>query len=131
LHLVVVGAAPSVPGALAERVHALGWVEDMPALYHGASFLLHPSRYDPCSLVVLEALACGLGVVTTRADGAAQFVTPERGAVVEAADDPALVAACRRLCDPAEAAAAQAAAAGFCRTWEQVARDLLEAATSA
>lgn len=127
LHLALVGARPSVPTALAERVHALGFVDDMPALYHGASFLLHPSRYDPCSLVVLEALASGLGVVTTRADGAAQFVTAERGAVVDSAEDHgALVEACSRLCDPAQAAAAQTAAAGFCRGWDQVARELME-----
>ena len=65
--------------------------------------------------------------MTTRADGASQFVTAERGAVAASADDlPALVEACTRLCDPAQAASAQTAAAGFCRGWDQVARELLE-----
>jgi len=31
--------------------------------YFAADFLVHPTFYDPCSLVVLEALACGLPVV--------------------------------------------------------------------
>ena len=30
-----------------------------------ADFLVHPTFYDPCSLVVLEALACGLPIITT------------------------------------------------------------------
>ncbi|MEZ6185192.1 MAG: glycosyltransferase family 4 protein [Planctomycetota bacterium] len=125
LQLVVAGSRPRVGGELGARVHGLGFVDDLPALYHGARFLLHPSRYDPCSLVVLEALASGLAVVTTRADGASAFVTPERGVVAASAEDPELAAGCARLCDPAEAARAQEAAAGFRRGWDDVARELL------
>lgn len=44
--------------------------------YYGASdvFVL-PTFHDPCSLVVLEALACGLPVITTRCNGAAEILT--------------------------------------------------------
>ena len=38
--------------------------------YFAADFLVHPTFYDPCSLVVLEALACGLPVLTSRLAGA-------------------------------------------------------------
>ncbi len=44
--------------------------------YYGASdFLAHPTFYDACSLTVLEALASGLPVITTDANGAGGIIT--------------------------------------------------------
>lgn len=51
------------------RVQFLGVVEDMPALYGAADIFLLPTIYDPFSNACLEALAAGLPVVTTRANG--------------------------------------------------------------
>jgi UDP-glucose:(heptosyl)LPS alpha-1,3-glucosyltransferase len=49
---------------------------DEPEKYYGASDLLvHPTFYDACSLTVLEALASGLPVVTTRWNGASGIIT--------------------------------------------------------
>ena len=57
---------------------------DMPAFYRGSDALLHPTFYDPCALVTLEALACGLPVVTTRRNGAAEVMEDGRdGFVIE------------------------------------------------
>ena len=47
------------------RVRFIGHCADMRNAYFAADFLVHPTFYDPCSLVVLEALACGLPVITT------------------------------------------------------------------
>lgn len=62
----------------------------LPSLEHvyGASDIyVHPTFYDSCSLTVLEALASGLPVVTTRFNGAADAITsPDGGTVI---DDPA------------------------------------------
>ncbi|MCL4502926.1 MAG: glycosyltransferase, partial [Deltaproteobacteria bacterium] len=42
----------------------------------------------PCSNVVLEALACGAPVITTNANGAAEFLTPgENGGILTRPDD--------------------------------------------
>ena len=38
--------------------------------YWSSDFFVQPTYYDPCSLVVLEALACGLPVITTEQNGA-------------------------------------------------------------
>jgi UDP-glucose:(heptosyl)LPS alpha-1,3-glucosyltransferase len=47
-----------------------------PEKYYGASDLLvHPTFYDACSLTVLEALASGIPVITTRCNGASGIVT--------------------------------------------------------
>jgi UDP-glucose:(heptosyl)LPS alpha-1,3-glucosyltransferase len=46
----------------------------MRSAYFAADFLVHPTFYDPCSLVVLEALACGLPVITTRYNGASELL---------------------------------------------------------
>lgn len=45
------------------------------------------SWYDPCSRVVLEALACGTPAITTRYNGAAEFLSDGGGIVVDAPDD--------------------------------------------
>src|SRR4029434_8802910 len=51
-----------------------GPVADMVPFYAAADAFIHPTYYDPCSLVVLEAAASGLPIVTTRrANGAAEL----------------------------------------------------------
>ena len=75
--------------------------------YFAADFFVHPTFYDPCSLVVLEALACGLPVITTRYNGAAEVLHPPREGFV--IDDPhdldQLAGAMKQLLDPARRAA--------------------------
>jgi UDP-glucose:(heptosyl)LPS alpha-1,3-glucosyltransferase len=109
-HLLVAGSADT--GAyehlarrlgVRERIHFLGPRRDIPNCYFAADFLIHPTFYDPCSLVVLEALACGLPVITTRYNGASELLHPPREGFV--VDDPhrhaALAEAILRLLDPA------------------------------
>ncbi|MGL4421875.1 MAG: glycosyltransferase family 4 protein, partial [Gemmataceae bacterium] len=67
---------------VAERVRFLGFRADPKSCYFGADFLVHPTFYDPCSLVGLEALACGLPVITTRYNGVAELIPAEAGIVV-------------------------------------------------
>ena len=57
-------------------------------LYAAANLLAHPTHYDPCSRVVLEALCCGLPVVTTRHNGAAEVMRAGvHGQVIDAPRD--------------------------------------------
>ena len=68
IHLLVCGggkAAPHPPdgppaSAWSGRSTSLGFVPDIRACYWSSDFFVLPTYYDPCSLVVLEALACGL-----------------------------------------------------------------------
>lgn len=69
---------------VADRFLFLGFRADPKEAYFAADFLVHPTFYDPCSLVVLEALACSLPVITTRYNGASELLTvPENGFVVQ------------------------------------------------
>ncbi|MEG1610945.1 MAG: glycosyltransferase family 4 protein, partial [Bilophila sp.] len=61
-----------------ERVHFLGLVDDMPALFRGMDLFVLPSFYDACSNAVLEALACGLKVLSTTANGSSVFLPPDQ-----------------------------------------------------
>jgi UDP-glucose:(heptosyl)LPS alpha-1,3-glucosyltransferase len=50
--------------------------------------LVHPAIYEPFSNACLEALACGLPVVTSRINGASEVITHGKdGAVVDEPDD--------------------------------------------
>ncbi len=42
--------------------------------YAAADFFVLPTQYDPCSNACLEAMACGLPVITTLENGASEFI---------------------------------------------------------
>jgi UDP-glucose:(heptosyl)LPS alpha-1,3-glucosyltransferase len=114
---------------IANVVSFLGHVEDMPRLHALADVYIHPTFHDACSLATLEALASGLPVITTRANGAADaMVSGGEGYVLDRAGDvPALAEAMRALLEPDRRRELGAAAArlGQCRSFEQNCRELL------
>jgi len=52
----------------------LGHVNEIEKYYAASDLYVHPTFYDSCSLVVTEALASGLPVITTRYDGASGVI---------------------------------------------------------
>jgi UDP-glucose:(heptosyl)LPS alpha-1,3-glucosyltransferase len=120
-----------------DRVNFVGPAGDVRRIYFGADLHVHPTFYDPCSSVVLEALACGLPVVTSRYNGAAEVMSPpaEGFVVHDPHDHDALAGALRQLLDPVRRdacgrAARQAAAAWSLehhyRRWLDVFSELVE-----
>jgi len=115
---------------IADIVRFVGHCDPMRNAYFAADFLVHPTFYDPCSLVVLEALACALPVITTTANGASELLNPpQEGYVVEDPHHHESMAEClEKLLDPqrrhACAAAARKTAAGW--TFEHHYRALLD-----
>ncbi|MEO8494688.1 MAG: glycosyltransferase family 4 protein, partial [Planctomycetota bacterium] len=82
-------------------VQFVGRVADAVPFYAAADALVLPTFYDPCSLTVGEAWACGLPVVTSRANGASEMLSDGRDGMIldDPADDVALCAQLRRLVD--------------------------------
>jgi UDP-glucose:(heptosyl)LPS alpha-1,3-glucosyltransferase len=72
---------------VADLVLFLGSVKNIEQYYAASDIYVHPTFYDSCSLTVLEALASGLPVVTTRFNGAADAIVSEDGGRV--VEDPA------------------------------------------
>lgn len=72
--------------ALRGRVHLAGYVDqkDLPAVYAGARLFVYPSLHEGFGFPPLEAMACGVPVISTRSsslaenlEGAAELVAPD------------------------------------------------------
>jgi UDP-glucose:(heptosyl)LPS alpha-1,3-glucosyltransferase len=59
---------------VADRVALLGPQEDPRPFYGAADAFVLPTLYDPCPNAALEAMACGLPVVTSTKCGAAELI---------------------------------------------------------
>lgn len=71
-----------------------GPVGDPLSHYQAADAFVLPSWHDACSLSVLEACACGVPVITTRANGASELLTHGLdGHIIESAADVEALAA--------------------------------------
>lgn len=96
---------------LAQRVSFTGAVGDVKPYYGAADALILPTLYDPFPNVALEAMACGLPVVTSFKSGAAELIEHGRnGYVCDALDLDTLAACMTQLLEPATCARVGAAA---------------------
>jgi UDP-glucose:(heptosyl)LPS alpha-1,3-glucosyltransferase len=106
VHLVIVGGKRIEPWkrkaarwGLQDAVTFAGRVGDPLPYYAAADLYVHPTYYDPCSLVVLEAAACGLPIITSLFNGAGELFT--NGREMFLLDDPSdageLALAMRRM----------------------------------
>lgn len=118
-HLVVVGADRKLKAmqalaarlGLGRRVRFTGPLKDVRPWYGAADGFVLPTLYDPCPNAALEALACGLPVVTSTTCGAQAWVrSGENGWVVDALDESVLATRLGDLCMLAGNAAARQAA---------------------
>ncbi|WP_437889117.1 glycosyltransferase family 4 protein [Phytobacter sp. V91] len=98
-HLMVVGkdkdqrryAALAASLGCDKRVHFFGMQNETLPFYQMADGLLLPTLYDPFPNVILEAMACGLPVITTTGCGGQEFIEQgENGYVCDALNIPAL-----------------------------------------
>ncbi|BAZ17312.1 group 1 glycosyl transferase [Calothrix sp. NIES-4071] len=94
LHLVVVGDTEGSPYlemaenlGLSDRVYFTGFRRDVAQIMRAVDFFVLPSRYEACTLVLLEAMASGLPVITAITAGGAELVTKESGFVLSNSDD--------------------------------------------
>lgn len=76
-----------------DRVVLLGERADIPALMAAADVLCVSSRYEGTSGVTLEAMAAGLPIVATKAEGLRGILTDDHNAVLADIDNPSSLAA--------------------------------------
>ncbi len=117
--LVIVGAdkrrarfeALAAKLGVAGRAHFVGGQRDVRPHYGMADAFVLPTLYDPMPNAALEALACGLPVITSPTSGACDLVRPgESGFVVDALDVAGLARRMDELARPGAAEAMSAAA---------------------
>jgi UDP-glucose:(heptosyl)LPS alpha-1,3-glucosyltransferase len=65
----------AISNGVQNRVRFLGPSSDIVPNYCAADFFVLPTKHDPCSLVVLESLAMGVPVISTRFNGACEIIT--------------------------------------------------------
>ena len=76
---------------IAERITFLGGMERVEEAYAGSDLFVLPSYYDPFGFSCLEALACGLPVITTRYAGASEIIEQGRNGMVIPSPDPSAI----------------------------------------
>jgi glycosyltransferase involved in cell wall biosynthesis len=101
------------------RLRRLGYRTDVARLLAAADVFALPSHFEGLPMSVIEAMLCGLPVVSTDISGPREMVVPgETGLLVPPAEAAPLAAALRRLAaDPAERA--RMGAAGRARALER------------
>jgi glycosyltransferase involved in cell wall biosynthesis len=107
LHLIVVGTTKRSPYpemaikmGLGDRVRFLGYRSDIAEIMRAVDLFVFPSHYEPFGMVVSEAMAAGLPVITSAKTGVAEIMTPECGIVLNhAGDTQALTEALKKLTD--------------------------------
>ena len=115
LHLVLTGpagwksqelyASLGARPELRDRIILPGFVpdEDLSALYSGAGLFVYPSLYEGFGLPALEAMQCGVPVVTSRTSSLPEVVGAD-AITVDPKDEDAIAEAMRRVLEDADLA---------------------------
>jgi glycosyltransferase involved in cell wall biosynthesis len=104
-----------------------GWIgrvsdEELAALYRGARCVVYPSLYEGFGLPVLEAMACGTPVVTSRG-GATEEVAGDAAVLVEPLDTAAIAAGIQEALARGDELRAKGLERAQTFSWDRVARE--------
>ncbi len=138
LHLLAVGRGDlahhrtlAALAGIAERATFADPAQSIEQVFGVADLFVFPTYYEPFGMVITEAMASGLPVITSRSAGAAELITEgESGLLLDSPSDPAelsrkiaaLVSGTAALKDMGRRA--RSAASGY--TWDNVAEDTLD-----
>jgi len=77
---------------LGDRVHWLGYRDDVARIMNEADLLVHPAHQEPLGRVLLEAAASGLPIIATAVGGTPEILTDGKSARLIPPGDPHLLA---------------------------------------
>jgi D-inositol-3-phosphate glycosyltransferase len=66
--------------------------EELPTYYNAAEMVIMPSHYESFGMVTLEAMACGIPVITTNVAGVSQLIDKQHTALITSVNNPLLLA---------------------------------------
>ena len=102
---------------IADKVELGVWIDDVSVALDEADVFVLPSRDEPFGIVMLEAMARGLPIVTTRTQGPAQVLTDETAYFADIDSVDTLLAGLQRVVEnPGDAQNKAAAALELYRT---------------
>lgn len=78
---------------LQDKLHQLGYREEMEHLMNEFDLLIHPAHQEPLGRVLLESAACELPIVATSVGGTSEILTDGESASLVPAGDPQQLAA--------------------------------------
>ena len=129
--LLIIGDGPlrqslqaKVPAELSKRVQFTGFMDDqatVSALYRLSDILVLPSEYEPWALVINEATAAGMAIVSSDIVGAAAELVRDgvNGRIFHSGDASALRQCLLDATDPAKIDAEKAASAPILAAWRR------------
>lgn len=99
---------------LEQGVRFVGWISDVKAFLSQGTVFVLPSRDEPFGIVLLEVMASGVPIVTTKTGGACEILTDKTAYFAELADPVSLAGAMlQAITDPQRQGKAEAALALF------------------
>jgi UDP-glucose:(heptosyl)LPS alpha-1,3-glucosyltransferase len=134
-HLLVVGGdrksrwyqREAMRRGVGRRIHFAGPVPDVTQIFHGVEAVALPSLFEPFGNVVMEAMACGLPVLSSAQSGAAELLpeSMQRFVVQDPTNSDEIASKLSALlgADGELRVAARATAEGY--TWQRYADKLL------
>ena len=69
------------------RVHFIPWQKKSQSFIKSGDIFICPSRHEPFGNVIAEALSCSMPIITTASEGATEFATHGKDALVTPIDD--------------------------------------------
>ncbi len=77
---------------IGDRLHRLGYRDDVPSLLNEVDLLIHPAKQEPLGRVLLEAAASGVSVIATDVGGTREIFPDQSSAVLIPPDNAAALA---------------------------------------
>ncbi|MEI6533489.1 MAG: glycosyltransferase [Candidatus Roizmanbacteria bacterium] len=65
--------------------------KELPLYYNASDIVLMPSHYESFGIVGLEAMACGIPVITTNVTGVSNIITNNRSSLITSVNNPLLL----------------------------------------